>query len=127
MGDGGSKDSGYDDADDIDVKRKVGCGDEADDDSDVNDNGGVDIDNANGANDGDGMRKTERDDDTDCSGVNGSDDRDVDGNGVFDTKVVMRLTIVTTKLAGDLAECNGSSKMERRVVVMSLHIFKNEQ
>ena len=59
MGDGGSKDSGYDDADDIDVKRKVGCGDEADDDSDVNDNGGVDIDNANGANDGDGMRKTE--------------------------------------------------------------------
>ena len=64
------------------------------------------------------MSKTERAGDADGSVGNSSDDGGFDGSGVFDTKVVMRLMIVMSKLAGELAECNGSFIMEMRVGVM---------
>ena len=63
------------------------------------------------------MSKTDCDDDADG---NSSDDCSVDENGIFgkwcvygrggDEQIV--------NVAGDLAECNGSSKMEMRVGVM---------
>ena len=103
-----SKDDGDDnDAVAGDVKRKVGCEDEVDnDDGNDNDNGGVDdhgsveINDGTDANDGEAVSITGGDDANDD---NSNDDGGVDGNGVLGNdvlvgKVVMRLMMVTSKL-----------------------------
>ena len=86
-----SNNGGDDHAAADDGKRKVGCGDEAENDdsdgndnADVGDNGDVAINDENDANVCDGMSKTDRDDDADGGGNNCNNDSGVVGNGVFD-------------------------------------------
>ena len=126
MAEGDSNDGGDD------GKRKVGCDGEADDaDGDdnngcVDNNGGVDINDGNDTNDGDCMSKTDCNDDADGGGGNSHDDGSVCGNGIFgkwcvdgkDGDEVDDGGEQTESVASDLAECNGSSKMEMRVGVM---------
>ena len=134
MGEGGSIDGGDDD--DVgggDGKRKADCEGEAEDDhggdnynGSVDNEDGVDINDSNDANGGDGMTKTDRDDDADGGGGNSNDDGVVDGTVGFEKWCVdgkggdeaddgdEQIEIAP----GDLAECNGSSKMELRVGVM---------
>ena len=97
------------------IKRKFGCEDEVDD-------GGIDDDDyGNDANVGDCLSKTDSDDDADSDGGNSNDDGDVDGNGVYNIKggdEVNDGNAHTKSVAGDLAECNESSKMKMRVGIM---------
>ena len=134
MAEGGSNDGGDDDDADGSIdKWKVGCESEEDDDAgDDNDNGGVnedgrvDINDGNDANGGDSMSKAHCDDDTDGGGGYSNDDGCVDGNGTFGKRCVDGKSGVdvddgdeqTESVAGDLAECNGSSEMEMIVGVM---------
>ena len=100
MAEGGGNNGGYDNTGNNDGKRKVGCeGEVDDDDGDDNDNGGVEIDDGNDANRDDGTSKTNCDDDADGGDGNSNNEQ-------------------TESVAGNLAECNRSSKMEMRVGVM---------
>ena len=134
MAEGGSNDGGDDnDVAGGDGKRKVGCEGEVDDDGDDNDNGGVDddsgVDNNDGndAKGGDSISKTVRDDDgANGGGSNSNDFRSVDWKGIFGKWCVDGKSSdeaddcdeQTESVAGDLTECNGTSKMEMRVGVM---------
>ena len=86
------------------------------------DDGGIDDDDyGNDANVGDCLSKTDSDDDADSDGGNSNDDGDVDGNGVYNIKggdEVNDGNAHTKSVAGDLAECNESSKMKMRVGIM---------
>ena len=105
MAECGSNAGGGDDGgDDGDGKRKAGCVDESDDDSNddndnvgVDDDGGVEINKGNDAGGGDGMSKTNRDDYGYVGGCNSNDDGGVHKNAIFHTKVVMRPIMVMTK------------------------------
>ena len=109
---------------------KADCGDEADDDDGDNDNGGVDddcgVDNGNDANGGDKMSKAGCDDDADGGDGNSNDDGSADGDSIFENWCVDGEggddtddgDEQTGSVARDLAECNGSSKMEMTVGLM---------
>ena len=93
------------------------------DDDDNNggvDDGGFDINDGNGTNCGDGMSKTDCDDDADGDDGNSNDDRSVDGMVFFGKWCVDGKggDEQTESVANDLAECNGSSEMEIRLGVM---------
>ena len=123
MTEGGSNDSTDDDAAGCDGKTKFGCEgemDNGDENDDVGNDGGVDIDNDNDANGGDGMSKTDRNDNADGGGSNINYGGSVDGNVVFDTKICDEAhgDEQIKNVAGDLAEFNGSYKVETIVGVM---------
>ena len=66
------------------------------------------------------MVKTDRDNDLDGGGGNSNDFIVADGNGVFDTKVSDEAEYddeQTERVAGEIAECNESSKMKMKVGV----------
>ena len=113
------------------------CEGEADDYcGDDNDNGGVnyhigvDINDSNDANGGDGMCEIDCED-ADGGDGNSNDDGSVDGNGIFkkwcidwkDGDKADDGDDQTESLAGDIAECKGSSKMEMRMEVMQRDIL----
>ena len=72
------------------------------------------------------MSKADCDDGADGGGGNSNDDGSVDGDGIFENLCVDGEggdeaddgDEQTESVAGDLAECNGSSKMEMTVGVM---------
>ena len=115
-------------------KRKVDCEGEMDDDDRDNDNGSVeddaavDVNDGNVANGGDSMSKTDCDDDEADGDDGNSNDGDdsTDGDGIFENWCVDGERgdeadygdEETESVAGNLAECNGSSKMEMTVGVM---------
>ena len=125
-------------------KRKVDCEGEADDDDGDNDNGGVDddggvdINDGNDANGGDSMSKSDCDDVADGGGGNSNDDGSADGDGIFENWCFDSPSThqcgdeadddeQTENIAGDLTECNESSKMEMTVGIMRWGILKETQ
>ena len=139
-----SNDGGDDDDDGSggEGKRKVDCKGEAYDDDGDNINGGfddddgvVDINDGEDANGGDSMSKADRDDDADGGGGNSNDDGSADGDGIFENWCVDREGgdeaddggEQTESVAGDLAECNGSSEIEMTVGVMRWGILNKTQ
>ena len=88
--------------------------------------GGADINDENNANGEDSLGKSDCNDDADGGSGNGNDDGSVDGDGIFDNwcvdggggDEVDDGDEQTESVADDLAECDGSSKMEMKVGVM---------
>ena len=76
------------------------------------------------------MVKTDRDNDLDGGGGNSNDFIVADGNGVFDTKVSDEAEYddeQTERVAGEIAECNESSKTKMKVGVMRWRISMETQ
>ena len=133
-----SNDGDDDDASGGEGKKKVDCEGKTDDDNDnggVDDDVGVDVNDGNDANGGDSMRKADCDDDADGGGGNSNDDGNADGNSIFENWCVDWKggdeaddgDEQTENVAGELGECNGSSKIKMTVGVMRRGILKETQ
>lgn len=104
------------------------------DNSSVDDDGGVDVNDANDAKSSDSMRKTDSDD-ADGSNDNSNDDGSFDDNGASGKGFVDRKDRdeahygdnQTESVEGDPVKCNGFSKTEMRVEVMWCEILKETQ